>query len=113
MPKIFQNHYVLAVLDLQGSSRFSEDLGFTIVLRPEGWIFLERDDCMVMLVQCPDALPPSRLGDHNYFGYLRVDNVGGFYEQLKPWRVKILCQFRTNRGGCMNSELSLLKDTGS
>jgi uncharacterized glyoxalase superfamily protein PhnB len=56
---------------------------------------------MVMLGHCPDALPPGALGDHNYFGYPRVDDVDGFYRELtdrglkphsaiqtKPWEMR-------------------------
>ena len=90
MPKILQNHYVLAVHDLQASSRFFEQLGFKVVSKPEGWIFVERDNCMVMLGECRDALHPSKLGDHSYFGYLRVDDVDSFYEDVKEKEIKVL-----------------------
>jgi predicted lactoylglutathione lyase len=49
MPKILQNHYVLAVHDLKASSQFFEQLGFEVAARPPGWIFLERDRCMVIV----------------------------------------------------------------
>ena len=90
MPRILQNHYVLAVHDLRGSSKFFEELGFKIISKPEGWVFLERDTCMVMLGECRDALHPSKLGDHSYFGYLRVDDVDSYYEDLKVKGIKIL-----------------------
>lgn len=95
MPKILQNHYVLAVHDLQGSSNFFEQLGFKVISQPEGWIFVERDNCMVMLGECRDALHPSKLGDHSYFGYLRVDNVDDYYEDLKRKGIKILSPIET------------------
>jgi len=95
MTKILQNHYVLAVHDLDGSSRFFGLLGFRIVSEPQGWIFLERDNCMVMLGECPAALHPRELGDHNYFGYLRVDRVDDYYEELKAKGVKILSNIAT------------------
>lgn len=95
MPKILQNHYVLAVHSLQESSKFFEELGFKISMKPDGWIFLERDNCMVMLGECTGALHPSKLGDHNYFGYLRVDDVDGYYEELKNKSIKILSSLET------------------
>jgi predicted enzyme related to lactoylglutathione lyase len=95
MPTILQNHYVLAVHDLEGSARFFEKLGFAISMKPDGWIFLKRDNCMVMLGDCRDALHPSKLGDHNYFGYLRVDDVDGYYEEVKSSGVKILSPLMT------------------
>ncbi len=89
MPTILQNHHVLAVHDLRSSSKFFEDLGFTVVSKPEGWVFVKRDQCMVMLGECRDALPPGELGDHSYFGYLRVDDVDGYYQDVKVKGVKI------------------------
>jgi catechol 2,3-dioxygenase-like lactoylglutathione lyase family enzyme len=98
---IEQNHYVLAVHDLERSGRFFESLGFAVSMKPEGWIFLERDRCMIMLGHCPNALPPAAVGDHSYFGYLRVSDVDGYYNELlergvrvarapetKPWHMR-------------------------
>lgn len=95
MPTILQNHYVLAVHDLHASSGFFQKLGFAIVSEPGGWIFVERDHCMIMLGECRDALHPSKLGDHSYFGYLRVDDVDSYYEDLKKKGVKILSPIQT------------------
>ena len=78
MPKILQNHYVLAVHDLRSSSAFFEDLGFKVISQPAGWVFVEKDNCMVMLGECRGALPPGKLGDHSYFGYLRVDDADDY-----------------------------------
>jgi uncharacterized glyoxalase superfamily protein PhnB len=89
MPTILQNHYVLAVHDLRGSAKFFEDLGFKVTSEPYGWIFLQRDNCMVMLGECLDALPASELGDHSYIGYLRVDDADGYYKEVKKKGVKI------------------------
>lgn len=90
MATILQNHYVLAVHDLQRSARFFEDLGFQITSRPEGWIFVKKDNCMVMLGECRDDLPPAELGSHNYFGYLRVDDAASFFAELAGKGVKLL-----------------------
>src|SRR5262245_40652891 len=95
MPRILQNHYVLAVHDLKASSKFFELLGFKITSQPDGWNFLQRDNCMVMLGECPDAIRPGELGDHSYFGYLRVDDVDGYYQDLKVSGVKILSPIET------------------
>ena len=89
MARIVQNHFVLAVHDLQGSSGFFKDLGFRIASEPAGWIFLERDNCMVMLGECSDALPPRKLGDHSYFGYLLVDDVDSYYQEVRAKGVTI------------------------
>ncbi len=95
MATILQNHYVLAVHDLRLSSGFFEALGFKIVSEPDGWKFLQRDDCLVMLGLCADALPPNELGDHNYFGYLRVDNVDDFFREVKNRGVNVLSPVAT------------------
>ena len=95
MARILQNHYVLAVHDLRTSSEFFEELGFIIMSRPEGWIFVERDNCMIMLGECRDAIHASKLGDHSYFGYLRVDDVNSFYEDLSRKGIKILSPIET------------------
>lgn len=92
---ILQNHYVLAVHDPQASSAFFEQLGFNITSEPEGWIFLQRDNCMLMLGHCADAIHPSKLGDHNYFGYLRVDDVDGYYREVQAKGVRILSPIKT------------------
>jgi catechol 2,3-dioxygenase-like lactoylglutathione lyase family enzyme len=102
MPTILQNHYVLAVPDVRVSAQFFVDaLGFEIVMEPPGWIFVARDNCMIMLGECPDAIPPSQLGDHSYFAYLRVDDADAFFARVtaagvqptqriedKPWGLR-------------------------
>jgi catechol 2,3-dioxygenase-like lactoylglutathione lyase family enzyme len=89
MPRILRNHYVLAVHDLEKSAAFFADLGFTVSSRPPGWIFLNRDQCMVMLGDCRDAIKPADLGDHSYFGYLLVDDVNGYFKEVVARGVRI------------------------
>jgi len=36
-----------------------------------------------MLGECPDAIPPRELGDHQYFAYLVVDDADAFHERCK------------------------------
>lgn len=101
MATILRNHYVLAVHDLQGSAAFFLKLGFKITSEPYGWIFLERDNCMIMLGDCRGSIPPHELGDHSYFGYLLVNNAREFYDEVcangipihsaladKPWGMR-------------------------
>jgi catechol 2,3-dioxygenase-like lactoylglutathione lyase family enzyme len=102
MPAILQNHYVLAVPDVRVSARFFVDaLGFQVVNEPPGWVFVARDNCMIMLGECPDAIPAGELGDHSYFAYLRVDDADAFLAQFtaagfqphspigsKPWGMR-------------------------
>ncbi|SDJ85428.1 Glyoxalase/Bleomycin resistance protein/Dioxygenase superfamily protein [Catalinimonas alkaloidigena] len=89
MATILQNHYVLAVHQLAANARFFEALGFAITSEPPGWVFLQRDNCMVMLGECGDAIPPHELGDHSYFGYLRVDDVDQYYAEVRANAVTI------------------------
>ena len=102
MPQILQNHYVLAVHDVRRSAEFYvRMLGFRIVLEPDGWIFVAKDNCTIMLGECPNDMHPSELGCHNYFAYLRVDDADRYYHELKangaetlseiedkPWRMR-------------------------
>lgn len=102
MPAILQNHHVLAVPDRRAAARFFvETLGFQVVNEPPGWIFVARDNCMLMLGECPGAIPPAELGDHSYFAYLRVDDADAFHAQVvssgvqplsriedKPWGLR-------------------------
>lgn len=89
MAQILQNHYVLAVHDLKASSEFFVLLGFNITSEPPGWIFLAKDNCMVMLGDCRGSIPASKLGDHSYFGYLRVDDAAAYYDEVRARGVTI------------------------
>lgn len=81
--KILQNHYVLAVHNVRQSAAFYVDkLGFEVVAEPDGWIFVSKDNCVIMLGECPNDMHPSELGCHNYFAYLRVDDADAYYAQL-------------------------------
>ena len=91
MSTILQNHYVLAVHDVRRSAEFYVTmLGFRIVAEPDGWIFVAKDGCMIMLGECPDDLHPSTLGCHNYFAYLRVTDADEYYDDLKAKGAEIL-----------------------
>jgi catechol 2,3-dioxygenase-like lactoylglutathione lyase family enzyme len=84
MPTILQNHYVLAVHNVRESARFYVDvLGFSVVSDHAGWIFVKKDACLIMLGECPNDMHASELGCHNYFAYLRVDDVDAFHTQVQ------------------------------
>jgi catechol 2,3-dioxygenase-like lactoylglutathione lyase family enzyme len=83
MPHILQNHYVLAVHDLRVNAEFFAQLGFSVVNEPQGWVFVRRDNCMIMLGECRGAMPAEALGDHNYFAYLLVSDVDAFYAEVQ------------------------------
>jgi uncharacterized glyoxalase superfamily protein PhnB len=102
MSAILRNHYVLAVHNARRSAEYYvQMLGFQIVAEPDGWIFVARDGCMIMLGDCPDDLPASELGCHSYFAYLRVADADSYYQDLtakgaevlapiedKPWKMR-------------------------
>ena len=99
---ILRNHHVLAVHDVRAAARFYVDvLGFEIVQEPPGWIFVEREGCVLMLGECPDDLHPAQLGCHRYFAYLLIDDADGWYARIaandpsclgaiedKPWGMR-------------------------
>lgn len=103
--KVLRNHHVLAVHNARESARFYADvLGFHLVHEDPSWVFVERDNCMIMLGECPDDMHPSQLGCHNYFAYLHVDDVDAFHSELqakgvtpldpvadKPWGMREFC----------------------
>jgi catechol 2,3-dioxygenase-like lactoylglutathione lyase family enzyme len=95
MSPILQNHYVLAVHDVRRSAKFYvEMLGFRIVNEPSGWIFVAKDNCMIMLGECPNDMVPSELGCHSYFAYLRVADADAYYKDLKAKGADFLSEIK-------------------
>lgn len=91
MPSILRSHHVLAVPDKEVSASFYVDvLGFREVHRDDGWVFVERDGCRMMLGECPDAIPPTDLGDHGYFAYLVVDDARAWHDALVARGVELV-----------------------
>ena len=84
MAKISKTSFVIAVPDLKSSAAFYRDvLGFTVhAVSDPGWLFYKSGDCTIMAGQCPDAIPPSKLGDHSYFAYLQIDDIDSFYKSV-------------------------------
>lgn len=85
MPAITNHRFVIAVPNLRESAAFYRDvLGFTIQSIPDpGWLFYSCGDCMIMAGECPDAIPPSQLGDHSYFAYLQVEDIDSLHESVR------------------------------
>jgi hypothetical protein len=102
MPEVLANHYVLAVHDIRRAADwFIRTLGFAVHNEPPGWIFVKRDNCMIMMGECLDSIPAKDLGDHSYFAYLLVDDADAFYAMAlqsgaeigmkvatKPWAMR-------------------------
>lgn len=76
--------FVLAVPDLERSASYFRDaLGFRLEW-PEGsgWQLAARGEVRIMMGHCPDALAPSAMGDHSYFGYFHVDDANALHEEF-------------------------------
>ena len=69
-------------------------MGFKKYFEDEGWIFVVKDNCIIMLGECPDAIDPSELGDHSYFAYFVVDDADAYYEEVKANGVEIILQLK-------------------
>jgi catechol 2,3-dioxygenase-like lactoylglutathione lyase family enzyme len=73
-PKITPWAFVLAVPDLDRSTAYFRDvLGFRVLWEDATeWRLVQRDSVRVMLGHCPNDMPPSDLGSHNWFGMREV-----------------------------------------
>jgi uncharacterized glyoxalase superfamily protein PhnB len=103
MAKIVNSWCVLAVRDLEVSTRYYMDvLGFRKEpINAAGWSFLSRDSFRVMLGECSDERPAAELGNHSYFAYWNVEGVDDLYREFaaksalvaapptnKPWGLR-------------------------
>ncbi|MCC7177461.1 MAG: VOC family protein [Acidobacteria bacterium] len=94
MARIVSSRCVLAVRDLEVSTRYFTDvLGFSRdPIDAAGWSFLTRDNFRVMLGECPDERPASELGDHSYVAYWNVEGVDDFYRELSARGALLISQ---------------------
>ncbi len=77
--------FVLAVPDVARTAAWwIEVMGFERWMEPEGWRFVRRGACSLMLGECPDAMLPAYLGDHQYFAYVRVDDLDAYHAEIAP-----------------------------
>jgi hypothetical protein len=85
MPKIVNSRCVLAVRNLEISSRYYIDiLGFSQdPIDAAGWSFLTRDAFRVMLGECADEQPAGELANHSYFAYWNVVGVDDLYREFE------------------------------
>ena len=81
MSRFIRTRFVLAVHDVKRSTEYYRDvLDFELEpIEAEGWSFLRRGDVHMMLGECPDAIPPRELGDHQYFAYMEVDDIDAYH----------------------------------
>lgn len=85
MHRIVDSRCVLAVRDLQQSTRFYIDvLGFRRDFGDgsDGWSFLSRDSFKLMLGECPGETPATELGNHSYVAYLIVEGLDLLHREL-------------------------------
>ncbi|MDL2355556.1 MAG: VOC family protein [Pseudomonadota bacterium] len=74
----------LAVLDLaQSTNYYTCVLGLSIDFTAPGWTFLSRGSFAVMLGECTDAIPPSQLGDHSWYGYVTVSDAAELFGEYQ------------------------------
>jgi len=76
--------FVLAVPDLNRSTDYYRDiLGFRISWEEStDWRLAERDGVRLMLGHCPGDTPANKIGSHNWFGYIDVDDVDALHAEL-------------------------------
>lgn len=75
--------FVLAVPDLAKTTAWWRDvMGFTLTFEVEGWSFLSRGGFALRLGECPDAISPSDLGDHQFFAFVFVDDVDAIHAEI-------------------------------
>ena len=85
-----QPEYVMAVPDLAASTAWWRDvMGFDLNFEIDGWSFLSRGGFHVRLGECPDAIAPQNLGDHQFFAYVFVEDVDAMHEEIIARGAKI------------------------
>jgi predicted enzyme related to lactoylglutathione lyase len=98
---ITSHRYVIAVPNLDASAAYYQSvLGFDVrEIGDPGWRFFERDGCVIMAGECPDAIPPSDLGDHSYFAYILLDDVDAYYRRVTAAGASPVKDLRTEPWG--------------
>lgn len=96
-----QPRYVIAVPDLARSAAYYRDvLGFQIhEIGDPGWRFYERDACLILAGECPDAIPPAKLGDHSYFAYVLADDIEALFAEVTSRGAEVTKQLRDEPWG--------------
>lgn len=89
--EVTYSHHVLAVPDVAATAAWwTGRMGFTLWMEPDGWKFVRRGGCSIMLGECPDAIDPADLGEHQYFAYILVDDLDAYHAEIAPQGVEIL-----------------------
>ena len=92
MPSILRARSVLAVRDLERSTRYyREVLGLTEdSITSPGWSFLSRDHFHLMLGECRDEVPANATGNHSWFVHLLIDDVDAYFHEVRARGADIL-----------------------
>jgi predicted enzyme related to lactoylglutathione lyase len=101
MPSLTQPRYVIAVPDLARSAAYYRDvLGFAVRdMGDPGWRWFQRDACVIMAGECPDALPAAQLGDHSYIAYVMVEDVDGLCAEVSARGARLIKALRSEPWG--------------
>jgi uncharacterized glyoxalase superfamily protein PhnB len=101
MTTLTHPRYVIAVPNLARSAAFYRDvLGFTVhEMGDPGWRWFERDACVILAGECPDAMPPAALGDHSYFAYVQVEDIDALHAELTGRGVELIKPLRDEPWG--------------
>ena len=84
MSDFTQVRFTLAVLDLARSTNYyTSVLGLIEEFTVPGWTFLTRGSFRVMIGECTDAIPPSSLGDHSWYGYVTVSDASALFAEYQ------------------------------
>lgn len=99
-PAITALSFVLAVPDAMTTARWwIEVMKFDHLRDLGGWVFVMRGRCTIMLGSCPDAIPVSELGDHQYFGYVEFDDIDAYWAEIDRAKVDVLKEPRDEEWG--------------
>lgn len=83
--------FVLAVPDPRATADWwIKVMGFAETLVIDGWVFVARDACQIRLGACPDAIPVTDLGDHQYFGYVWIEDVDAYADEIRAKGAEIV-----------------------
>ena len=98
---ISETRYVIAVPNLAAAATFYHDvLGFEIrEIGDMGWRFFVKDQCCIMAGECPDATPPSELGDHSYFAYMVLEGIDAYHKRVVASGAAIIKPLRDESWG--------------
>jgi uncharacterized glyoxalase superfamily protein PhnB len=101
MTTLTHPRYVIAVPNLARSAAFYRDvLGFTVhEMGDPGWRWFERDACVILAGECPDAMPPAALGDHSYFAYVQVEDIDALHAELTGRSAELIKPLRDEPWG--------------